>query len=166
MQVRIPYVAVSIAIAIQGTVVVGVVHNPITSDTYVATLGGGAFKNGKRISTSSTTSLEESLVSFGFGYDKHDLSNQLSSLESVMSECRGVRRFGAASLDLCMVAEGTLDIYYETSVRSWDYAAGSLILSEAGGAVSNLDGAAFSLGTSQIAVAANKELLSKFLKLF
>jgi myo-inositol-1(or 4)-monophosphatase len=153
----------SIAVAIEGIVVVGIVHNPILSETYVATLGGGSFKNGKRITTSTTTLLQNSLVSFGFGYDRSSLEQEMKYLQSALTECREVRRIGAAALDLCLVAEGKLDVYFETSIRQWDYAAGSLILNEAGGIISSLNDKEFHLGMTNLVAASNTELLYKFL---
>ena len=131
-------VAVSIAYAEQGIVRAGVVHAPFLNDTYCALLGDGAWRNGSRIRVSNRRELKEALIGTGFPHDRRELGQLLRKLEAVLTECRGVRRMGSPALDICMVAEGRLDGYYET-VFPWDVAAASLIAREAGAAFGHLE---------------------------
>lgn len=125
------HVAVSIACALAGEVQVGVVHAPFLSDTYAAVRGGGATRNGHPIHAAATTALDHSLIATGFPYGTGGRAPLVRRLGAVLERCRDVRRFGAAAIDVCMVAAGTLDGYYE-DVHPWDIAAGGLIAREAG----------------------------------
>lgn len=129
-----PQVGISVAYAVRGQTHVGVVHAPFLNETFTAVRGLGAELNGKRIFASQETDLERSLVCTGFPYDRDHLGPILERLERVLRNCRDLRRLGAASLDLCFVACGRLEAYYET-VRAWDMAAGALIAREAGAIV-------------------------------
>jgi fructose-1,6-bisphosphatase/inositol monophosphatase family enzyme len=131
---------VSIAAEVNGEGAVGVVSDPIRGDLYRATRGGGATLNGSRIRASSQADLSTALVGTGFSYDRFRRARQAEVLTAVLPEVRDIRRFGAASLDLCLVAAGRLDAYYERGLSPWDYAAGALIASEAGARVGDLDG--------------------------
>jgi len=137
----LPQYAVSLAAAVDGVVVAGVVRNPATGDEWTATRGGGAFRNGRRLSGSKTSQLSQALVGTGFGYDPARRRHQAAVLARLLPEVRDIRRFGAAALDLCMAAEGTLDAYFEKGLNPWDHAAGGLVAEEAGLVVAGLDGA-------------------------
>lgn len=123
----------------------GVVFNPMNDELYFASLGGGAFltKAGKteELSVNQETLLAHTLLATGFAYSSELRAEQAIVLNRVLPAVRDIRRAGAASLDLCAVASGQLDAYYERDTKPWDHAAGSLILREAGGVVGGLDGA-------------------------
>ena len=128
------HVGVSIAFALDGVVQVGVVAAPFLSETFTAVRGQGAFCNGKRIAVSTETSIENSLIGTGFPYKREDLDLLLFRFARVLRACRDIRRFGAASVDLCLVACGRLQGFYET-LAPWDIAAGCLIAREAGATI-------------------------------
>jgi myo-inositol-1(or 4)-monophosphatase len=138
----LPQYAVSLAAEADGVVVAGVVINAATGDEWTATLGGGAWRGGKRLHGSAPSGLGQALVGTGFGYDARRREHQGRVLAGLITQVRDIRRFGAAALDLCAVAEGTLDAYYEKGLNPWDWAAGGLIATEAGIVVSGLGGAA------------------------
>lgn len=131
---------VSIAAEVDGVVEVGVVVDPSHDEVFVATRGAGATCNGVPISTSGAHDLSRSLVATGFGYRAERRAEQAAPLPKILGEIRDLRRNGAASIDLCWVACGRLDGYYETGLQPWDTAAGLLIATEAGARASNLHG--------------------------
>lgn len=126
-----PQVAVSIAYAEQGRVQVGVVHAPFSAETFRAVRGGGATLNGKPIQHSCASVPRDALFATGFPYTKDSLEPLLHRLSAMIHHCRDLRRIGSAALDICWVACGRLDIYYE-NVSPWDFAAARLIALEAG----------------------------------
>jgi myo-inositol-1(or 4)-monophosphatase len=137
----LPQYAVSLAAAVDGVTVAGVVRNAATGDEWTATRGGGAYRAGRRLRGAATTQLSQALVGTGFGYDPARRRHQAAVLARLLPEVRDIRRFGAAALDLCLAAEGALDAYFEKGLNAWDYAAGGLVAEEAGLVVSGLDGA-------------------------
>ena len=140
----LPQCSISIALFYRGTPVLGGVKNPITGETFLARKGKGATLNGKKIHVSATSRLAQSLLVTGFPYDRFSHMPQLlKHLELFLNACHDVRRLGSAALDLCWVAAGRLDGYWEQSLRPWDVAAGTLILQEAGGKVTNFAGKPF-----------------------
>ncbi|MEU4214380.1 inositol monophosphatase family protein [Actinoplanes sp. NPDC026623] len=138
----LPLYAVSLAAEVDGVVVAGVVCNAATGDEWTATLGGGAWRDGRRLSGSVRTGLDQTLLGTGFGYDPARRAHQGAVLAALITRVRDIRRLGAASIDLCLAAEGALDAYFEKGLNPWDHAAGGLIAAEAGLRVSGLDGAA------------------------
>ncbi|XOZ33004.1 inositol monophosphatase family protein [Halomonadaceae bacterium KBTZ08] len=124
-------VAVSIAYAEQGRVRTGVVHCPFQRETFMATHGQGAWLNRMPIEVSGATNLRQSLIATGFPYGKEQIPTLIRRLERVLTQCRDIRRIGSAAADICWVACGRLDGYYE-SVSPWDFAAARLIALEAG----------------------------------
>jgi len=132
--------AVSIAAAVDGQVVAGVVLDAMHAETYTATLGGGAWRNGEPIRCSGQDDLSRALVGTGFGYAPERRVAQAEVLGGIIGEVRDIRRQGAASVDLCFVASGRLDGYYERGLAWWDMAAGALIAAEAGAVVTSLTG--------------------------
>ena len=126
-----PQVAVSIAYAEKGRVQVGVVHAPFSRETFRAMRGEGATLNGETISHSGATVPSDSLFATGFPYTKDALEPLINRLNAMIHQCRDLRRIGSAALDICWVACGRLDAYYE-SVSPWDFAAARLIAIEAG----------------------------------
>ena len=136
----LPAYAVSIAVEVDGEVVAGVVADPSHRETYAATVGGGATCNGKPISCSDETMLAHALVGTGFSYDADRRTRQGAVVARLLPRARDVRRMGAAALDLCWVACGRLDAFYEKGLQQWDLAAGTLIAREAGAEVGDLHG--------------------------
>jgi myo-inositol-1(or 4)-monophosphatase len=137
----LPQYAVSLAAEIDGEAVAGVVINAATGDEWTATRGGGAWRDDRPLRPSVRTRLDQSLVGTGFGYDAERRAHQGAVVAQLITRVRDIRRFGAAALDLCAVAEGTLDAYFEKGLNAWDHAAGGLIASEAGATVAGLRGA-------------------------
>lgn len=125
------HVAVSIAWAINGEIQLGVVHAPFLNETYSAIRGKGAWLNDQPIKVSGETDLNASLVATGFSYSREERFAQLKLLSQVLPYCQDIRRIGSAALDICAVASGRMEAFYET-VNPWDFAAGHLIASEAG----------------------------------
>jgi myo-inositol-1(or 4)-monophosphatase len=137
----LPHYAVSLAAEVDGVVVAGVVRNAATGEEWTATLGGGAYRDGRRLGGSTQTRLGQSLVATGFGYDPDRRQHQAHVIAGLIGAVRDIRRFGVASIDLCLAAEGLVDAYYEKGLKPWDHAAGGLVASEAGLVVSGLGGA-------------------------
>ena len=137
---NIPQYAVSIGVEVDGVVKVGVVYDPAKSEMYQAISGGGATLNDRTIRCSDETVLGQSLVGTGFGYAAARRTRQAEILLQVIPHVRDIRRMGAASLDLCSVACGRAEGYYERGLNPWDFAAGALIAHEAGATVTDLDG--------------------------
>ncbi|MEK6668842.1 MAG: inositol monophosphatase family protein, partial [Pseudomonadota bacterium] len=136
-----PVYAVSIALAYRGQVQQAVVYDPTRNDLFYASKGKGAYLNDRRIRVSKRTRMLESLIGTGFPFRKGDnFQRYMKMFEEVMVQCAGLRRPGAASLDLCYVAAGYLDGFFETGLSPWDVAAGSLMITEAGGLVGNFTG--------------------------
>jgi myo-inositol-1(or 4)-monophosphatase len=150
----LPIFAVSIALERADEVVLGVVHDPIRGETYVAERGGGATLNGEPIRVSDTEEPIRALLVTGFPYDRADMPAALELFGRLTMLTQGVRRLGAAALDLCYVAAGRLDAFYERGLHAWDIAAGGLILEEAGGKVTDYQGRDFDLEGGEI-VASN-----------
>jgi myo-inositol-1(or 4)-monophosphatase len=138
----IPLFAISIALEREGELVAGLIYNPASGDLYTAERGKGAFLNdNRRLRVSGRTSLESAIVATGIphrgkaGHEKH-----LRELAAVMREAAGIRRTGAAAIDLAWVAQGRFDGYWERNIQAWDMAAGIVLVREAGGYISGLEG--------------------------
>lgn len=132
--------SVSIAAEVDGRAIIGVVHDPLHGEVFTAVRGAGAFRNGRPISASTETDLGRALVATGFSYEPDRRRRQAAVLGLVAPQIRDIRRMGAASVDLCSVACGRVDAYYERGLQPWDHAAGALIATEAGAIVGDLDG--------------------------
>ena len=146
----LPVYCVSIALAVKGKIEQAVVYDPTRNDLFTATKGRGAYMNDRRIRVSKRIRMEECLISTGFPYRAGDnLPKYLSMLGDVMPRCAGVRRPGAAALDLAYVAAGFTDGFFESNLKPWDVAAGSLLIQEAGGLVGNFSGEADFLETGE-----------------
>lgn len=136
-----PWFCVSIALELRGELTLGVIYHCMMDELFTATRGGGAFLNGNPIRVSSRTPLRQSLIATGFPYDAaRDNENNFRNFFELQLAARGVRRAGAAALDLAYVAAGRLDGYWECKLKPWDVAAGSLLVTEAGGKVTNHKG--------------------------
>lgn len=138
--------AVSLALSEAGQILFGVVYNPYSGECFTARRGQGAFCNGSPIRVSSADRLEDSLLSVGTVPGRRELADTaFRQMRALYDRCQDVRRTGCASLDLCWVACGRLDGYVELSLQPWDYAAGRLLVEEAGGRVTAPDGSPLSL---------------------
>ena len=138
---RIPHFAVSIAFYLEGRPLLGCVFNQRLDECFTAARGGGAHKNGGRISCNGTTRLSEALLATGFAYRREEKADSnLQHFVDMVLLARGLRRLGSAALDLCYVAEGVLDGFWELHLSAWDVAAGALIAAEAGALVTDFDG--------------------------
>jgi myo-inositol-1(or 4)-monophosphatase len=138
-----PVYAVSIALSFRGKIEQAVVYDPARNDLFFASKGRGAFLNDRRLRVSKRIRLSESLIGTGFPFRKGDnFKRYVEMFEQVMQHCAGVRRPGAAALDLCYVAAGWYDGFFETGLHPWDVAAGSLMITEAGGLIGNFTGEA------------------------
>ena len=163
---KFPMFCVSIAAEWKNQVVVGVIYHPILKDTYVAVRGKGAYLNGKRIKVSQTKRLTDSLLTTGFTYRKDTwLHREMRAFEGLSKIARAVRRPGSAALDLAYTARGVFDGFWERNLSSWDVAAGSLIVLEAGGSVTNFRGQTFDPEQRDI-VASNQHLHPELLSAF
>ncbi|WP_137895572.1 inositol monophosphatase family protein [Ramlibacter sp. 2FC] len=138
-----PVYCVSIALAVRGKIEQAVIYDPSRNDLFTATKGRGAYLNERRIRVSKRTQLNESLVSTGFPFRKGDnFKLYLRMMADVMQRTAGLRRPGSAALDLAYVAAGFTDGFFETGLQPWDVAAGSLLVTEAGGLIGNFTGEA------------------------
>ena len=147
----LPFVGTSIGLWLDGDIVLGVVNAPLLDECFSALKGQGAFRNGASIRVSTTPDLEHSLIATGFPYSlDQELPGLLRRMGRVLSSTQGVRRYGAASLDLAYVASGQYDGFYERRLNPWDLAAGWLLVREAGGMVTRTDGSAFHLNDHDV----------------
>ena len=148
-----PHVGISIALERDHEVILGLVYDPLRRECFRAVKGQGATLNGAPIRTSVVAQLDKALLATGFPYDRRENADYyLSFFKAFLTRCQGVRRAGAAALDLCYVASGRIDGFWELKLKPWDIAAGSLIVAEAGGALSDFSGAPFSIcGTETLA---------------
>lgn len=136
-----PQYAVSIALQHNGVLTQAVIYDPTKNDLFTATRGRGAFLNDRRIRVSKRAELADSLIGTGFPYSKFDhLDAYMGILKDMMQKTAGLRRPGSAALDLAYTAAGRYDGFFETGLKSWDIAAGCLLITEAGGLVSDLQG--------------------------
>jgi len=159
-----PIFGVSIAYQVDDVVELGVVYQPILDELFTATLGGGARLNGNRIQVSSAETLLESVVCSGFPYQRDLLESAATLWRRVVLEAQAVRRDGAAAPDLCYVAMGRFDGFWERGIQVWDMAAGALIVAEAGGQLSNYRGGTFDAYSREI-VATNGHIHGPLLDL-
>ena len=161
----IPHFAISMALEREGQLVSALVFNPVTDEMYVAEKGQGAYLNDKRLRVAARKKLNESLLATGIPFLGHGDHESFSlELAAAMGQSAGVRRFGAASLDLAYLAAGRFDAFWERGLAPWDVAAGILLVREAGGVVTDLDGGAGALDGGHI-LAANETLHPQVLKL-
>jgi len=161
----LPIYAVSIGLAHRDVVQQGVVYDPARNDLFFASRGRGAFLNDRRLRVSKRTQLADALVGTGFPFRRgDDFERYLQMMQSVMQRCAGVRRPGAAALDLCYVAAGWYDGFFETGLNPWDVAAGSLMVTEAGGLIGNFTGEAQFLHQREV-VAGNPKVYGQLVHL-
>jgi myo-inositol-1(or 4)-monophosphatase len=161
----IPHFAISIGLERDGQLVTGVIYNPITDDMFTAEKGSGAYLNDKRLRVAARKDLKQTVAATGIpfiGKDGHERFK--SELSAVMANTAGVRRFGSAALDLAWLAAGRYDAFWERNIKAWDMAAGILMVREAGGVVTDMDGGAKMLDVGHV-LASNEALHPQFLKL-
>jgi myo-inositol-1(or 4)-monophosphatase len=143
---RFPVYCISIALEKEGEIILGVVYNPVLDELFVTEKNKGAFLNGRRIHVSAQRDLSKSLLATGFPYDiRESKVNNLDHFENFALRAQAIRRAGAAALDLCYLAKGIFDGFWELKLSPWDTAAGSLMVKEAGGKVTDFSGKRFSI---------------------
>jgi myo-inositol-1(or 4)-monophosphatase len=161
----LPTYAVSIALAHRGQLQQAVVYDPARNDLFYASKGRGAFLNDRRLRVSKRIRMAEALIGTGFPFRKgDDFRRYMAIFEQVMQQCAGLRRPGAAALDLCYVAAGWYDGFFETGLQPWDMAAGALLVSEAGGLVGNFTGEADYLHQREV-IAGNPKIYGQLVQL-
>jgi myo-inositol-1(or 4)-monophosphatase len=147
-----PIYCVSVALVYNGEPLVGVVFDPERNELFQAVRGKGAFLNGKRIKVTSEKNIERALVATGFSYGvKKAKRNNLGHFANMIKSAQGVRRPGSAAIDLCWLASGRLDSFWEFDLHPWDTAAAVLIVEEAGGKISRVDGSKYSIFNGDVA---------------
>jgi myo-inositol-1(or 4)-monophosphatase len=156
----LPAWGVSIALEDEEGLALGIVLDPVRPELFSAVRGEGATLDGEPIRVSGRTELARAMVATGFSYESERRARQADLLTTVLPRVRDIRRAGAAALDLCQVAVGRVDAFYERGLKRWDEAAGRLLIEEAGGVVAELDGEPMGL-----AAASSPELLSELLEL-
>lgn len=159
------YSAVSLALAENEQLILGLVYDPYRKELFTAIRGMGAYCNGRRIRVSRTSCLSDSLIAVGTAPGgRQNVDQTFAVMRAFYDRCHDIRRLGSAALDLCYVAAGRTDAYTECFINPWDYAAGVLIVQEAGGRVMTDNGEAMSLRTGSGIACANPELLPKVRK--
>lgn len=161
----IPMFSVSIAVSIQNDTLAGVIYNPMTTELFIAEKDNGAYLNGSQIHVTETAVLDSAICATGFPYNVHE--NPLSCLDHFNTFAKmgiPLRRIGSAALDLAYVAAGRFDGFWEVSLRPWDYAAGRLIIEEAGGTFTNFNGDSYKKFEEGSIVATNGILHDQILK--
>jgi myo-inositol-1(or 4)-monophosphatase len=147
----LPFFCSSLALEVDGRIEVAAVYEPTRAELFSAERGKGAWLNGRRITVSSASRLEDAMVGCGF---PHGARSRVPAMERLVAESavrvRGFRRLGSAALDLCYVAVGRLDGFWDTNLKAWDLAAGALIIQEAGGVVTDFGGGPFSCHRGQV----------------
>lgn len=165
---KVPHTAISVGVYKDKKPYFAVVYNPILEELYSAKVGEGAFLNGKKIEVSTENEFQKSLISTGFPYtsatNKDDLNDVIKKLEIIIPRCQDIRRLGSASLDLCFVAKGVYEGYYEMNLKAWDVSAGIIILTEAGGKFTNIKGDKYTLFEDKYIVASNGLIHEELIK--
>jgi myo-inositol-1(or 4)-monophosphatase len=161
----IPHFAISIALEERGEIIAGVIYDPIKEEMFWTEKGAGAYLNDRRIRVSGRTAMEAALIGTGAPFKGHgDAPQFLAEANAVMGVSAGIRRFGAAALDLAYVAAGRFDAYWERDLSAWDTAAGIALVREAGGYISQIDGKPYRLDSPSI-LAGNDSLHPAMVKL-
>jgi myo-inositol-1(or 4)-monophosphatase len=156
---KLPLFCISIALEIKGVISIGLVQAPLTGEKFWAEIGGGAFLNGKRIHVSSTENLADALLVTGFPYGaRHNIGNCIDHFVNFVKLGLPIRRLGSAALDLCYLACGRFDAFWEVNLNPWDVAAGYLIVKEAGGKVTDFSGDEYSVYMKEILASNGRKL--------
>ncbi len=143
---KIPFVAISIAYYKDGEGIFGIVYNPVLEEMFIGKKNEGSFLNGKKLKVSHTKNIDDALLATGLPYKRKNVKNNLDNIVKFGEICRDIRRFGSAALDICYVARGTFDGYWELQLKVWDVAAAAIILKEAGGNITNFNNDLLDLG--------------------
>lgn len=163
----IPHLAISLGVWEQGKPTLAVVYNPILEELFWAVQGEGAFCNGQRLEVSPQNKLQNALIATGFPYAKVNAGIEyqwvINCMTNLLPHIQDIRRLGAASIDLCYLAQGKVEAFYEIDLKPWDVAAGILIVQEAGGKISNIDNQPFDFDDKSI-VASNGKVHQQLLK--
>lgn len=160
----VPIFCISIALEIKGEVSLGIVYNPISKEKFFAESGKGSFLNGKKISVSDIGALRDSLLVTGFSYDVHESNNHsLDHFVNFVKKGLPVRRLGSAAIDICYVACGKFEGFWEVNLNAWDVAASYLILKEASGLVTDFKGGKYSIYGKEI-LASNGKIHSEMIE--
>jgi len=166
---KLPFTAISVGIYEKKLPKYAIVYNPILNELFYAIKGKGAFKNREKISVSKENDFQNALISTGFPYssaeNEEDLQWVITKLKHILPRCQDIRRFGSASLDLCYVAEGKFEGFYEINLKPWDVAAGRLIVEEAGGVVTNNFGEEYNMFEDKCIVASNGFIHEEFIEI-
>lgn len=160
----LPIFCASLALEIDGVAEVAAVYDPTRKELFTAERGGGAFLNGQPLRVSSTTRMVDAMLVTGFPYDVHSRIEEIVGLfAQFVGRARAVRRLGSAAIDLCYIAAGRMDGFWERDLKPWDIAGGALIVEEAGGRITNMDGRPFA-SRGQDVLATNGLLHNDMLK--
>jgi myo-inositol-1(or 4)-monophosphatase len=147
----LPIFCASLALEVDGRTEVAAIYDPCRRELFTAERGGGAYLNGAPLRVSGVSTLVDALLVTGFPYDVHTSADEIVGLfEAFIRKAQAVRRLGSAALDLCYVAAGRMDGFWEQRLKPWDVAAGALIVDEAGGRTTGLDGSAFSVRAGHV----------------
>ncbi len=164
---QVPHCAISVGIYEEKKPKYAFVYNPILEEFFYAIRGDGAFLNGEKIKVSEGDYFQRALIATGFPYssaeNKEDLEIVVNRLHNILPACQDIRRLGSAALDLCYVASGRFEGFYEINLKPWDVSAGILIVEEAGGAVSNEFGEEYDMFKDKCIVASNGKIHKEFL---
>ena len=164
---KFPHLAISIGIWENNNPKEAIVYNPILNEFFSAKAGEGSYLNNKKISVTNEESLQNSIIATGFPYVKHEMGKEywwvIDSITKLLPKIRDIRRLGAAAIDLCYLAQGKVNGFYEVNLQPWDVAAGILIVEEAGGKVSGIRGLKYNL-KNQILIASNGKIHKKLLE--
>ena len=163
----IPHLAISLGVWEEGKPILAVVYNPILEELFWAVQGEGAYCNGRRLEVSTQSELQNALVATGFPYAKVNAGIEyhwvINCMTNLLPHIQDIRRLGAAAVDLCYLAQGKVEAFYEIDLKPWDVAAGILIVQEAGGQISNVDDQPFDFDDKSI-VASNGKVHQHLLK--
>ncbi|HHS92773.1 MAG TPA: inositol monophosphatase, partial [Campylobacterales bacterium] len=163
----IPHCAISVGVYKDKQPYIGIVYNPILDQLYTAEVGKGAFLNDEKITVNDDQDLMTSLMATGFPYtgasNRDDLDFVIQNMESILPKCQDIRRLGSAAIDICMIAAGNYGGFYEINLKAWDVSAAIIILSEAGGKVTNIDDEPFDMFTNKCIVASNGKIHEQIL---
>ena len=165
---KLPHTAISVGVYKDKKPYIGIVYNPILDELYTAIVGQGAYCNNEKIEVSNENDFQKALISTGFPYTsgtcEDDLNDVMKKIKNILPKCQDIRRLGSAALDLCYVARGVYEGYYEMNLKAWDVSAGLIILQEAGGKVSNLDGNEYVLFENKYILASNGFIHNELIK--
>lgn len=160
----IPFFCISIALEYKNQIILGVIYDPVRNEMFHAEKGKGAYLNNRKIHVSDKENMSESIITVGFPYKSHhNIGTYINTLTKISASCANIRKVGSAAMDLAYVASGRFDGYWELDLNQWDIAAGVIIIREAGGFVSDINGENGFMETGNI-VASNKKIHNQILK--